>query len=515
AGAGPGRLRRDILLLSGLPVLMLCTCRHSVNVHVSFQESVRFFVFYFAVVGVGALDKPRRTLLIWVIVLSAAGIAVRALYQYGYGLKFMSGHFTRDEIMRDGFYAWELLRQQRAVSWFSTPGLLAGYLITVIPPAAGFAVNNFREQKKAAAVIVCLLLSVMLAALFITKTIAAYLSLLIIAGLCRHWYVRGERVKKFRGLIIAGCLACAVVGTGLAMQRADAFINTRNRENSIVQRWHYWMSSLAMIRSAPLTGIGAGNFGVVYPYYKDPAANETQYAHNLWLQLGAESGMFTLVFFILYVRYIGKKWHRRRENSLEEGMLWGAGAFLLYNTFDYGFSVSQSAWSWWILLGVLAAEAADSPPAEDDCVGSRQNKAGKYGILSLIFMLIVCTLVSLVSRKLVDRGVDYYSAGKYDRAIAALTAAESWTPDDDMIGLSRARIFRKVSGENFSPRAADCYQRAIALNPRYAFTYFELGNYYWRHGRREAALRNLRLAVRYYPANVLFQDTLRRALQAR
>ena len=91
------------------------------------------------------------------------------------------------------------------------------------------------------------------------------------------------------------------------------------------------------------------------------------YAHNCYLQIWAESGIFSLLAFLLFLGTIFWKGIRsflKTHNPLTLGLLCGLFAFLIHSFFDTQFySVAQS-FLLWSMLGLLAAasqnKAADS-----------------------------------------------------------------------------------------------------------------------------------------------------------
>jgi O-antigen ligase len=89
-------------------------------------------------------------------------------------------------------------------------------------------------------------------------------------------------------------------------------------------RYYHWGNTLMMIRDHPLSGIGPGNFRVVYPLYaasfaRDPLCNyqiQIYKAHNDYLQLAAECGIPALLFFLLL---LGRQFYLLRYPDEGEG----------------------------------------------------------------------------------------------------------------------------------------------------------------------------------------------------
>lgn len=79
--------------------------------------------------------------------------------------------------------------------------------------------------------------------------------------------------------------------------------------NSKIDRIYIWRSSLKMFLDHPITGVGLGVFSLEYPNYVLPGARETvvSFAHNLPLNLLAESGILGFLSFFSFLVYIYKK----------------------------------------------------------------------------------------------------------------------------------------------------------------------------------------------------------------
>src|SRR5207249_153517 len=55
-------------------------------------------------------------------------------------------------------------------------------------------------------------------------------------------------------------------------------------------RFKNWVSAWNIVEVHPL-GTGLNTFGIIYPEYMQPGANETQFVHNTALQLLSELGL--------------------------------------------------------------------------------------------------------------------------------------------------------------------------------------------------------------------------------
>lgn len=479
----------------------------SVNLYSSQKEVLKFFVFSFLFVFIVLQDRKTVDKLIFAVILVSMIVSIRALYQYFSGFSYMQKHFSRAEITQGGFYAWELLKQHRVVSWFSSPGLLASYLVIICPVVFSYILKSFQEHKPKKVFVFSLIFILLFAALLVTKAIGAYLSLILgLIFLALFLFFQKKKIIFHKGILCI--LALLLLVSGIAFtRRADYFLNFKNPQNSITQRLYYWKTATAMIREHPVAGIGIGNFGIIYPQFKYAQANETIYAHNIFLHLWAETGIFPLFFLVIFIVYIFKKTLTQQTDIVKIGFLSGSFAFLLHNLIDYSFFIAQVAHLWWIITGcMLVSGKDDSRP--------RRNKFDyniinlKFVFCGLVLFLLSNICIEYVVEKKIDKALSFYEKGQYGQAINYVKESLRFRPNNDGAYYFLAHIHRKHNQNNFSDFVVDNYKKAISFNRQYSFYYHELGRYYLEHQMPKQAEEFLRLAVNLYPTNQIFAKSL-------
>jgi O-antigen ligase len=115
--------------------------------------------------------------------------------------------------------------------------------------------------------------------------------------------------------------------------------------------------SWAVIDENPFLGKGIGTYMLYFKRHAPPDLG-VQYAHNCYLQIWAECGIFALLAFILFsaavlgraIRYY-KKGHDFRLLSL----ICGIFGFLVHSLFDNQLYSLQLAIYFWLLLGLLVS----------------------------------------------------------------------------------------------------------------------------------------------------------------
>ncbi len=122
---------------------------------------------------------------------------------------------------------------------------------------------------------------------------------------------------------IAARLASATDFVGVQDVRG---VTISNDNFAVVERLAHWQAALSMIQDKPWLGVGLGNYGAAYEQYRLVNwPNALGHAHNIYLNVWAETGLFGLVtYFALWgsVVWITLR-GLRRSAGLERGVLLG------------------------------------------------------------------------------------------------------------------------------------------------------------------------------------------------
>ncbi len=110
--------------------------------------------------------------------------------------------------------------------------------------------------------------------------------------------------KKIIGafLIPAFLIAYLWQGGSILKTRLETTEQKAKTENksAIDPRLEAWQAGLRMIMSHPFIGVGIASFGQAFPYYSD---GKPKVAHNTFIQIAAESGIFAGLSYILFMFY--------------------------------------------------------------------------------------------------------------------------------------------------------------------------------------------------------------------
>ena len=96
------------------------------------------------------------------------------------------------------------------------------------------------------------------------------------------------------------------------------------------------------------------------------------YAHNCFLQIWAETGIFALLSFLMFFGMVLRSgfWAIRREPGGEKaailsGFLCGAVAFLIQSSLNTNLYALQPSAMFWLFLGLIQALSCSKSSAKD------------------------------------------------------------------------------------------------------------------------------------------------------
>ena len=229
----------------------------------SLKELSYYITGIFLFVIGGSLTYEEKIRLIQTIILTSFVIGLLSVYQYFFGFQHLLEYVSKKGLS-DSF-TLDYISRRRVFFPFVTPNTLAGYLIMIIPL---LLINKNRIW----------FIIPLSFALLLTQSLGAFLSLFLALGI--YFYLQNKlgwkKAFSLLGLlIIIGLVFIARVST--QKQHLQPIFST-------VMRLSYWKDTLRMIEARPLIGVGLGNFNLV----------QSLYAHNSYLQIWAEMGIFGL-----------------------------------------------------------------------------------------------------------------------------------------------------------------------------------------------------------------------------
>lgn len=280
----------------------------------------------FLLIIAASLSPIEKNRIIACMVISAFVISLLAIYQYLFGFRYLLS-FVAKKGITDTFVL-DYIGRGRSFLPFVTPNTLAGYLAMMIPLFFIYK-NKF------------LLMIPLFLALLMTKSLGALASLFL--GLSIYFYL--QKGPKKRNIIFLIMLSI-IIGFVL-LARLGPQLHTHPLF-SATMRLRYWQDTLGVIKIHPLTGVGPGNFNLIY----------SRYAHNSFLQIWAEMGILGIIAVLwlafIVISYGLQNLKNDAYKSSIIALICANSIFLIHNLVDFTFFLPEINLIWWAVLGILA-----------------------------------------------------------------------------------------------------------------------------------------------------------------
>jgi O-antigen ligase len=271
-----------------------------------------------------------------VILFSAVLVGSTVFSQKFFGFEFLRGRVS------DGFSV-------ASIGPFKNQNSLAAYLSCIIPIVLG--ISLWKWDNIITRLGLFLITGILIMSSFWTHCVSGWLGL--ISGLIFVFMITNyRRLKKaFWALFLFSYVFCLPL-------IAFAFYFYRNRYDS--DRFLLARGAWGMIKENPFLGKGIGTFmDYCFQYINGYGI---YYAHNCYLQMWAESGVFSLLSFLLlvgYVFYKSIKVNLRTPRSLNYfiliGLTAGLSGFLVHSFFEVHLYSFQLSFLFWVVLSLTAS----------------------------------------------------------------------------------------------------------------------------------------------------------------
>lgn len=228
----------------------------------------KIFVIYFLVIGLANTTK-RLHQLAWIIALSVGYLGIWANKQYFFSGVYIvggPGHTLKDEndfamfLVMSLPFMWFLMR--------STKHLVLRAVLLGLMPATIHAV-------------------------MLTYSRGGFLGLCAALG----FVALREKNKVLSTLaVLAGVIFWAAFA-GQDYQARIGSIDDYEEDGSATGRIESWETGMRMVMDNPVFGVGLKRYVEAYPTYATKPGERAREAHNSWVQLAAESGMFAVLAY--------------------------------------------------------------------------------------------------------------------------------------------------------------------------------------------------------------------------
>ncbi len=326
----------------------------------------------------------------------AAAVVVLSLIVSGYGLYQYFWGF--DKIYQYIFYsgsdqivkvpALDIVAKRRVSSTLALPGTLWGFLVCALP---FHAMLWKRWRLLDAGLVVSALM--LLATGFLTRSFGFLLGLFVLVVAAMLLRYRKRIWNRMTPIVI---LLVIVGGLFYSARRG-----TIQDSNPAGLRFKNWVSAWNIFEERPM-GTGLNTFGVVYPEYMQPDANETQYVfHNTPLQLLSELGYPLILALIAIIIAKANALSAFRFSKRPETfwLLLALAVWIAHNLVDIDVYFPSVGVLGAILIGALFARPQREFPRL-----SKPSLAfmGTLALLAIVFSGLVCVSSELQNRAQIE-----------------------------------------------------------------------------------------------------------------
>lgn len=279
-----------------------------------FLKNITYFLFYFSSVYFFLNNKKKilPTLLFIALIMSYESIV--AIFQHFQRVEALAGWVDTSSMSNEN----QLLSRSFGTLKPSNPNLLGGYLITGLSSVFAYLGLHFIKikdgQEKKRTIIWAGIFILNLVAIIFTGCRGAYLGLiaffLVIAWGVNHYvkkvYGGFTNIKKRYKNAIAGLigLGAALIIFTPSISRRFASIFQFRGDSSISFRMNVYEAAFKMFQDNPYLGVGLGNlnFREIYGLYMRTGFDALG-AYCVPLEIAVESGVFALIFFMIFIIY--------------------------------------------------------------------------------------------------------------------------------------------------------------------------------------------------------------------
>ncbi|MFH2144793.1 MAG: O-antigen ligase family protein [Candidatus Omnitrophota bacterium] len=505
---------------------------YSVNKQASIEALIYFlslFLWSWTIVNLHSDTSEIRKLLLNTLIFAAVAVLLYGLYQYFIGFNQM--RLFANENPQTIINSREFLRRLNANTIFSTflyPPALAGYLgmlfLIILGRFAALKTNlKSASQDKFKCAIYIFVLFAFIFAIMLTKSKGAWVSTSISLLLFGFLGLKREKAVFLFLLILITAFAFFKI---ISFSRTMDMPNLASFQASFSVRGEYSKATWGMIKSRPLFGFGPGTYASVYPYFKTKTGEETKMAHNSFLQIWAECGLFAFLSFISILFAIFKTGNTLVKNKADPQRLVNIGlycalvCFFIHNLVDFSLYINQNAMVAFTILAALflANQPEGSRIRKEFILGNLSRRVAAVLVSFLISAIFLYNCATVISHHLSFKARTDFLAGNLGRANQKLEKAVLFNPFNAHYRFLQAVVAEKqtlTGNPDHKPlnsqKAISRYKQAIRLDPFVPYYHFRLGvfllqqksNDYYKMG-----LEEIKKASQLYPANPYYHEQL-------
>ncbi len=317
------------------------------------------------------------------------------------------------------FAGWFTDFSGRAFSSFGNPDFFGGFLVMAIPLALFPGLYGGRKK-------VSFFLYVFFASALVLSQTRSSLAAFAAGAFLTAWifrkHIRGSMKYIAAGIMIVTAAVVVSGKGGLLSERVAAAADIKNRD--LAGRVEMWKTGIKITGDNLLTGAGINNIRNIYHRHKTGGGYyETNYLHNDYINIAAESGVFAGAAFIVFLFLLSRALASRKK-IISAITLVSFASLFIHAFLNFPFYILGTKLYFFVLAGCALNKNNTLPGA-----GPRSMAVAAV----FNFALLVVLLPVLYGNTALNYGINALFAGKNNAAGKLLKTAEkySFRPEAD------------------------------------------------------------------------------------
>ena len=335
--------------------------------------------------------------------------------------------------------------------------------------------------------------------------------------------VLGKNLTSLRGRIKLRYILIVVLVVSIGLGFIYLFFVQSQTVSShaptiISARSEIWGPAIEIIQKSPWVGNGRWSFSLFYAQFsKTPPGFSTSHAHNLFLQVMAETGFLGLAFvlwiIVSVIRVFFRTWKAASPTTkIRLATYAGAGVAMgSHHLMDYLLESPLYSLSVLILLALVLHEA---PPRERIIPFKRS--ALLLPALLLLFYLSGSMYAKIGTGDYWE-GVNTGREGNWNQATQGICDAYAKRPSISLYGfecaLANAHLYDQTGESQALEKATSLQQKLLQQDPYWPVHWANLAIYEWLSGEENTAIEHMQKAVDLAPKNPTFAVNLAQMLE--
>lgn len=467
-------------------------------------NSISLFIIYvFLIIFLSNyFDKINRLYILQALVILVFILSLYSFYQYFYGYEkaysFLYPYKSEYLIGKILFY----LKNKRITSTFSLPTAYAGFLLSCLP----ILILATKVLHKSIKIFAIFTLSISILSLILTQS---YLTIPALIVLFISLIV--SKIIKLNKKIIFSFLIIFILICILIFAERGSFDFNVLKSKTIRMHIGNWLIALKIMREHWLWGVGLGNFQLHYSNYMTETDIETKFAHNLFLQIGAETGIFGFLLFlfalILLLKSIFKLYIHKKVNLESWAYSTAVIIFLIYSCLDISLYFPSIGSFGCLCLSLYLSIIKEENKAKEEVSYSFSFK--HILISSVLFSFIIYGCQLFFKEKLLEMSLNELKSRDYEKSERLAVNYYNYFPHDVNSGVILSNIESnqlatedKLTLQNF---IAEKYPYSSRIN-------YIMGVDNYKNGFIYNAFINFSISKLLYPVNPVYNDACNKAL---